>query len=531
MVTARELTLLSVFVACALTMPHRGRAQATPYVPLESAHYADVDALAAVGLVKTVIAGQRPYSRLMFARLATEARSNLDRRTDATPSRRFLEAVKRLEDAYSLEARVGATLRSVNSDATLASSPPRSVRSSYDTDDPNGRIDALVNPLLQRNRGRRLADGGTLAAEAQLDLILGTRLAGQLRPRVWVSDDGEGAQVTLVGGYLRGLLGNLSIEAGRNHSSHGHGSDAGSILSSNARGLDMIRFSLDRPARLPGFLRGLGPVLVSARLADLGGTSDTPHSKLVVFELSLRPHPNLELGTTLLNHQGGRGAPPATLLQRLQDLFLIYPQGAEISDKVMGADLRWTLPALQAQVSVEVFTTDDHEFFKDASEALGSEAVWVIGAKRFGLGSAGRFDIWVEGKKAGVRPHTHHQFTSGLTLDGRVIGDPLGPLATALATGMDWRGPFTTVSISGVWERYSGDVYDEIRGDGRFAWDKIADLPDEVRKRVVGTWTSDTGERGLTKAVRIGVEAVERFAFSNERRTNFLAQLLLGYRW
>jgi hypothetical protein len=319
-----------------------------------------------------------------------------------------------------------------------------------------------------------------------------------------VSDDGDGPQATLVGGYLRWLIGNLSVEAGRNHSSHGHGSDAGAILSSNARGLDMIRFSLDKPARLPAFLRRLGPFSANLLLADLGDASDTPHSKLVVFDLSLRPHPNLELGTTLLNHYGGRGAPPATLLQRVQDLLLIYPQGKEISDKVIGADLRWTFPAFQTQVSVEVFTTDDHELFKDAGEALGSEAVWLIGAKRFGLGADGRADIWIEGKKAGVRPHTHHQFTSGLTLDGRVIGDPLGPLAASLAAGVDWRGASSTVSVSGAWERYSGDTYLEIPGDDRLAWERVADLPDEVLRRVITTWTSNTGERGLTKVVRIG---------------------------
>ena len=65
----------------------------------------------------------------------------------------------------------------------------------------------------------------------------------------------------------------------------------------------------------------------------------------------------------------------------------------------------------------------------------------------------------------------------------------------------------------------------------RLAWQGLADLPDEVRKRLVGTWTSDTGEHGLTRALRMGVEAVERFAFSSDRRTNFMMQVMLGYRW
>ena len=60
MLILRKVTFLSVLVISGLVGPVGGHAQATPYVPLGSAHYADVDALIAVGLLKTVIAGQQP---------------------------------------------------------------------------------------------------------------------------------------------------------------------------------------------------------------------------------------------------------------------------------------------------------------------------------------------------------------------------------------------------------------------------------------------------------------------------------------
>ena len=250
-----------------------------------------------------------------------------------------------------------------------------------------------------------------------------------------------------------------------------------------------------------------------------------------MFDARVLPHPNLELGATLLNHQGGSG-PEVTFSERLQDIFLIYPQGRLISDKVIGAGLRLTVPALRSQLYAEVGTTDDHELFSGADEALTSEAVWIGGARVVGLGREGRFDLWAEGRRAGVRPHTHHQFTSGLTLDRRLIGDALGPLATGLAAGIEWRGVAGLAMLSGAWERYSGaDHYDQVSSDGRFAWVRLTDESDEIRVRVTGEWTADLGPRRVTPGVRIAYERVTRFAFTSDARAHLLAQARLDYRW
>ena len=388
---------------------------------------------------------------------------------------------------------------------------------------------------VQKNQGRVLADGGTLGGEALLDLGLGTLVSAQIRPRVWAtaaSGEGSDLGVTLLEGYVRMLLGNLAVEVGRNHVSRGYGRESGPILSHNARGLDLVRISLDRPARLPWVLRVLGPVGASALLANMGASSDTPHSKLVIFQGSLRPHPNIELGATLLNHQGGTGAPPATFAERLQDVFLIYPQGTPISDKVFGADMRLTLPAAGLQLYMEVLTTDDHELFSSPGQALVNEAVWIVGARLNGFGAEGRTDHWVEARRAGVRPHTHHQFTSGLTLDGRIIGDSMGPLGKGLAAGVDWRGSRHTATLMGAVESYSGaDRYGNKDEEGRFAWVRNLDRPDEIRVRVVGDWVVDAEARGFGTSVRVGYEHVTRVAFTTGARSNFLAQLKLDYRW
>ena len=538
---------LLLALALSLVVPGRGGAQATPYVPNLDPVYRDLDGLIAVGWVRIAIAGQRPYSRLTVARLVVEARANVAR--DGGLQRpRFREALDRLEDAFAAEIMalcVGggepctplngpATLRSATADATWADSPGRGIPTSYD-DLAADYIDAELNPLLQKNQGRVLADGGTIGGEALMDLSLGTLLSVQIRPRIWAtapSGDASDLGITLLEGYVRALLGNLAVEVGRNHVSRGYGRESGPILSHNARGLDLVRISLDRPALLPWVLRVLGPVGASASVADMGANSDTPHSKLVIFQGSLRPHPNLEIGATLLNHQGGNGGPPATFAERLQDVFLIYPQGKPISDKVFGADVRLTFPADGLQLYMEVLTTDDHELFSSPDEALVNEAVWIVGANWIGLGEEGRTDLWVEGRRAGVRPHTHHQFTSGLTLDGRMIGDAMGPLGTGLAAGVDWRGSKHVVALLGAVERYSGgDRYGNMDEEGRFGWVRALDRPDEIRIRVEANWARDAEVHRLGTSVRLGYEHVTRTAFTTGARSNFLAQVKFDYLW
>ena len=56
----------------------------------------------------------------------------------------------------------------------------------------------------------------------------------------------------------------------------------------------------------------------------MGDDRDHPGSVLVVWEGSIRPHPNLEFGGQLLNHQGGEGGPEASFGERLADLFPVW---------------------------------------------------------------------------------------------------------------------------------------------------------------------------------------------------------------
>ena len=180
---------------------------------------------------------------------------------------------------------------------------------------------------------------------------------------------------------------------------------------------------------------------------------------------------------------------------------------------------------------MEVLTTDDHDlFYKVLRQALWNDAAWTGGVKAWGLGGAGRVDLWIEASRVGLLPYTHHEFTTGLAVDRRILGSPLGPLGTGLSGGVDWTGGSHRVSVAGAWDRHAGDTYRN-PDDGLSRRYKVADNPDEIRARATLGWVRCEGAKGVRTEVRLGWERVARFGLTDLDRSNVMAQLSLGYVW
>jgi len=286
----------------------------------------------------------------------------------------------------------------------------------------------------------------------------------------------------------------------------------------------MARLSREYPWRLPWLLRFLGPVTGAAWVADLGSDRFIPHSKLIGFELSARPTRNLELGLSLLNQQGGEGAPEASWGDRLMDIFLVMPAAAEISDKTLSTDIVLTFPNSGIELFASALSTDpDYQLSYRIAESWWDEAIWSTGLKWSGLGPDGRIDTWIEGHHAGVRPHTHHQFKDGLTVDSRVFGNPLGPLSNSWQSGIAWTGTEDILQVELFREVYSGDDWEN--EDTPFRWARVKDKPDEIRFRIITNWTRNHKTSDLQTFVKLGYEHVTRFDFTDVSRSNYMAQV------
>src|SRR3954463_11047128 len=71
------------------------RAQATVTVPVQDPVYRDLDRLFGSGLIKTMIVGQRPYSRREIARMVIDASQSPSRRPMSERNQRTLERLQR----------------------------------------------------------------------------------------------------------------------------------------------------------------------------------------------------------------------------------------------------------------------------------------------------------------------------------------------------------------------------------------------------------------------------------------------------
>lgn len=519
-------------------MPTGLDAQTTPYVTNLDRAYDDLEVLVSEGLVRRIVLGERPYSRAAFSRFVAEATARAGERESV--SDRSREALERLTERFADPAPDGPVLRprSAHLEVSAARSPDRPLRVASVRD--GSGIDGWVNPLLQLNQGRVLQDGFTGAFETALDLQW-SRVAAQVRPRAWLGaprgPEDLDADITLLEAHARSVFGPLSVELGRNHVALGHGQLGGAHLTHNARGLDMVRLSMDRPAQLPGPFRVLGLWQLSGLLANMGNNRDIPGSYLTVLRLSSRPTRFTELALNYMNHQGGEGSPRGNWRDRIHDTFFFWTNDGylQISDKLLGFDVAVTIPAIHSKLYVNFMTTDDRGRFSQPASGIWEDAIWLAGARVFRVGPSGRFDLWGEWRHSGARAHSHHQFTSGLTLDGRVIGDLLGPNAAAVHGGIDWTGSASRVGVAVAWERYSGDDYTWGIPEGdvypNWDWWRLADNPDEIRRRVTATWTPVGLSDEMEASVRLGYEHVQRFAYGDETRSNVFAQVAVGYSW
>jgi hypothetical protein len=515
-----------------LALPTLVRGQATPRVAPDEPVYRDIDRLAAAGLIDTLIVGVRPFSEREVVRLLTEARRNVGR---LHPSSAWAEqAIARDLARFS---RVDSTwIDGARVELSGMNSPYRAAPS-----DANGSINAGINPLASNRLGRPLANGATASFETMHDVRLGERLAISLSPRLTTQRFAGGhsnTELTFQTASINALLGNVSIEAGREYAIFGQSPLGGLLFSENSPSLDMLRIGNDHAFVLPWLFRLAGPLRASVLVADPGVGQLHPHAKLAAYHVAALPTPHLELGFEVLDAMGGQGGQPASFGDRVLDAIpvidVLFRARSDFlfSNKIAGGDFHWRMPSWNGFELYGETVIDDFDVRRLRSVFL-DDGGYIVGTALSCITECGRLGVRAEYHQTGIRMYTHDNYP--IASHGLVVGDPLGPRGLGAYLTIDGESVRAHyVAVTTAFEVRSGNTYTSGTtgvGSTGFHFVQTSHRPAEKRGRVSGTWTTPALARGIETRATLGVERVSSYAFVNgSNRTNWLANLAFVYR-
>lgn len=524
-----------IFCGILLVCPLALRAQATPTIDPLDRVYADIERLAAIGLIDRVIIGQRPYSEREVARLLHNAERNEAARPNewaheviATDLARYTRGENRPVDRVGIEQ-------------SLLDSPDRPAPI-----DSSGAIAARINPLTAYREARPLYDGATTNIESRHSAVFGNHVALWATPLLSVAErraDGTITKGVLQDGAARFEFGNLALEVGRDYTLFAQAPRAATVLSANAPAYDGIIITNDHPARLP-FFSWLGPMRGTLMVADLGPNQNFPHDKLAAWKVSILPHPNFEFGVHVESQTGGNGAPGASFTDRVLDLFPpinglrnLISNGSgntNFSNKFAGPDMRIRFPRAWGLDVYADAAIDDFDARRLASSVLQDGGI-VGGFTLSCIVECGRVGVRAEYQQTGIRFYTHTDFRTGYAVNNELLGDALGPrgLGGYVSVDADTRRA-GTFEIDGAYEVRSGNLYaggsNQPNSRG-FKFVQIARRPGEHRTRVLATWLPMPRTSRVSWRISAGAERMNDFAFvAGSNRTNALGQVALEYR-
>ena len=521
----------------------RAAAQGTTPVPSADPAYRDIDRLAQLGVLDSVILGERPWSRREFARVTMRARARLVQADVVLRQDEASEIVDRLLQRFRMDGAGspttlvvapldGASLQLVSTDA---------VRRGFAGTFP-AKLEATIDPLsLPRRLGPPAPHGQSAALEVAQRVEVTRWLAVHARERFELASspdaDVPSSRADLLLGGARLRVDNVALSVGREQLAWAATDQEGLFLAADAPVLEQLSVAGDHPFVLPGFLRALGPTQAMLFLADLGPSLVRSHSKLLGYKVSISPSAPVELGASFLNHFGGEGAPSATLGNRIVD-FLPFvdifrrhnytdptrPMDVE-SDKLLGVNARVRIARLSGLTVSTELLIDDFDVHRiptlfgwDGSQTF-SALVPSVGGTAFSFG--------VNAAHTGVRTYTHGPLSDGITTRGLLLGDELGPDAKAFGGTLGWHDANgARVALDGRTELYSRSDYVILDELTRFDLHRVGRVTNELRDRLVARaeWPQ---RKGVTLMARAGAERIRNADFGQGTRHSYRVDVAL----
>src|SRR6185437_387819 len=232
-------------------------------------------------------------------------------------------------------------------------------------------------------------------------------------------------------------------------------------------------------------------------------------------------------------------APPATLWERVEDAIplidavILSHSDFLFSNKFAVIDFHWRVPRALGFELYGEGALDDFELRRFAGSLL-DDGGYVAGLAFTCLTECGRLGLRAAYHQTGIRYYTHLQFPEGITQQGALLGDQLGPRGIGSYLTVDGATDrLGAWSVTGAYEVRSGNMYGSaLEGpDSDFVFIRNAARPGEHRARLMATWTPGAVDARTTVSATGGIEHVTDFDFvDGARRTNGLFQVVVKVR-
>lgn len=424
--------------------PLAGSPYSSINIPVSDRVYDQLDKLIGHGLIKNVIMGQRPWSRMEMGRMVKEARDNLkqickeeDRDINCLEKGNLGFAIlKNLEGEFAEE--IGFLdnkkyskpvsfhpLSNLQVSYTFLDSPSRIIP----FDNNVGKIQAVLNPLVQNKEGRHYVDGSNFALESQHWFRLTKFFSFNAIPRfegLFPDQGANDANIIAQNFYGKFTFHKLELEFGRDSLVWGQGKHGGIILSDNARPLDMLKLSNDRLVHIPV----LGNFKGTLYVANLGPEQEFKKSFFSGLKLSFEPAKWLELGFSRALIIGGQDAPQPSAGDVFKEFFFSRGgflsssgiQDQNFSNSIYGWEFRFRIPPWHNTAFYFEMFSDDSFFSRYRTNWAYYTGFYVPR-----IDFNGKFDFRFEFKNFPALFYRHGTFLSGWTLNQQILGDPLGP--------------------------------------------------------------------------------------------------------
>ncbi|MGH7408383.1 MAG: capsule assembly Wzi family protein [Candidatus Methylomirabilales bacterium] len=393
--------------------------------------YDAAEKVALAGLVEPQVLNTKPWSRREVARMVLEALERIERDDPAVaqdPTGIEFHLLRLREEL----AEEVAALKGVGSPSRLRPLEFVHVGGAF--------TDEQARP--GNRQGESLEEGGNGRLTAAGWGVWRETAAVYVRPEGTVNE--ETSRFRLGETYVKVERWNVELEVGRDNLWWGPGFHGALILSNNARPLDMVKLASAEAFVLPWIFRYLGPFKVTWFLGQLEEDRDFPRAKVSGLRLNIAPASWVEVGLSRVIQFGGEGRPSP----RVEDIPCLFVAcrstregGADNgtnNNEVYGLDVAFVIRGVDRLVpvarTVQVYAEYGFEDLgtPESAPPYPKHGSVLVGLYLPDLFLSAQSDLRVEYAHLGRPWYTHSIYTSGFTLDGRVLGHQIGGDAESL---------------------------------------------------------------------------------------------------